>query len=52
MDKMAGQNGKIGGREVEDTAGIQDPSELAKQVNAYIEQLETDLIEVEGNSIS
>lgn len=34
-----------------DSSSIQDPSELAKQVNAYIEKLEAALAEVEGNTL-
>ena len=50
MDKMAGRNGGNGGSDTDGTAGIRDPSELAKQVNAFIEKLEADLVEVEGSA--
>nr|CDS33438.1 laminin subunit beta 1 [Hymenolepis microstoma] len=43
MEKMVDKNGGSNG----DSSGIQDPSELAKQVNAYIEKLENALAEVE-----
>ncbi|VDD82162.1 unnamed protein product [Mesocestoides corti] len=45
MDKMVGQNG---GATTDPLPNIQDPSELAKQVNAYIEKLEEDLAKVES----
>lgn len=45
MERMVDQNGGNNG----DSSSIQDPGELAKQVNAYIEKLETNLREVEGN---
>ncbi|VUZ45681.1 unnamed protein product [Hymenolepis diminuta] len=41
MEKMVDMNGG-------DSSNIQDPSELAKQVNAYIEKLEAALTEVEA----
>lgn len=41
MDRIFGKNGKK-----EPDATIEDPSELAKQVNTYIEKLESDLAEV------
>ncbi|KAM7532855.1 hypothetical protein Aperf_G00000128727 [Anoplocephala perfoliata] len=44
MEKMVGQNGGTN----DDSSNIQDPGELAKQVNAYIEKLEANLKEVEA----
>lgn len=49
MERMASQNG---GSTTDDggSTDIQDPGELAKQVNIYIEKLEADLMEVEGDT--
>ncbi len=49
MDRIAGKNGQ-GTPDTGDT--IEDPSELAKQVNAYIEKLEADLAEVDCKLLS
>ncbi|VDM31523.1 unnamed protein product [Hydatigera taeniaeformis] len=49
MERMANQN-EGGSSDGGDSTGIQDPGELAKQVNIYIEKLEADLMEVEAMS--
>ncbi|KAH9285907.1 Laminin subunit beta-1 [Echinococcus granulosus] len=49
MERMANQNGG-GTADDGDSTDIEDPGELAKQVNIYIEKLEADLMEIEAMS--